>query len=151
MVQRSAQQSTWRSPLQWPTGPMPNRAYLKLSVSKTDTIRQGIALTTATGAHLEHIHTCIENTRGTTPTNPSPPRRHTPCRPFPAAHCPCPQCQCQRMAHWGLGVRAVARESPGQPLGPPPSQGPPRRVVPDEAAALRSRTSPGPRVRQPPE
>ena len=48
------------------------------------------------------------------------------------------------------GVRAGARESPGQPLGRPPSQGPPRRVVPDEAAALRSRTGPAPRLRQPP-
>ena len=47
------------------------------------------------------------------------------------------------------GVRAGARESPGRPLGPgrPPSQGPPR-VVPDEAAAPWSRTSPAPRLRQ---
>ena len=39
------------------------------------------------------------------------------------------------------GVRAGARESPGLPLGWPPSQGPPRRVVPDDAAALWSRAS----------
>ena len=45
------------------------------------------------------------------------------------------------------GVRAGARESPGQPPGRPPSQGPPRRVVPDEAAALRSRTGPARRLR----
>ena len=49
------------------------------------------------------------------------------------------------------GVRAGARVSPGQPLGRPPSQGPPRRVVPDDAAALWSRTSPAPCLRHPPE
>ena len=38
------------------------------------------------------------------------------------------------------GVRARARESQGQPLGRPPSQGPPRCVIPDEAAAVRSRS-----------
>ena len=47
-------------------------------------------------------------------------------------------------------MRAGAWESPGRPLGRPPSQGPPR-VVPDEAAAPWSRTSLAPRLRQPPE
>ena len=46
-------------------------------------------------------------------------------------------------------MRAKARESPGQPLGWPPSQGPPWRVVPDEAAMRWSRTSPAPRLRHP--
>ena len=45
------------------------------------------------------------------------------------------------------GMRAGSGESLSQPLGWPPSQGPPRHVIPDEAAALPSRTSPAPRLR----
>ena len=54
----------------------------------------------------------------------------------------------RHIGDWGM--RAGVRESPGRPLGPgrPPPQGPPR-VVPDEAAAPWSRTTPAPRLRQP--
>ena len=47
-------------------------------------------------------------------------------------------------------MRAGARESPGQPLGWPPSQAPPRRMAPDDAAALWSRAGLAPSLRHPP-
>ena len=66
-------------------------------------------------------------------------------RQQPVSHPPAPLSGSSEIG----GVRAGARESPGKPLGRPPSQGPPRRVVPDEAAMRWSRTSPFPRLRHP--
>ena len=101
-------------------------------------------------AHLEHIHAVLI----ITPYHDRclqtfSPRRHTPSRPFLAAHCPCPQFQCQRTGHWGLGRAGRVAGEPEPASGVASLAGHPRRVVPDEAATLRSRTGPTPRLRQP--
>ena len=55
-----------------------------------------------------------------------------PAHSWPPTGTPPPTSSGRHIGEWG--VRAGARESPGRPLGRPPSQGPPR-VVPDEASA----------------
>ena len=131
-------------------GPMPNRAYLTLCASRTHPFRRVITMSTATGADLGHIHAEL--------ITHSVPRRlqtfsrdDTPrpaCSRPPTVHVPSASASGRRIG--GRVVRARAQEGPGLPLGRHPSQGPPRRVVPDEAATLRSKTSPAQRLQQPP-
>ena len=67
-------------------------------------------------AHLEHIHPApITHTVPQHLQTPSP--RYAPSRPFSAAHYPCPQCQSQRTAHWGLGRAGRGAGEPGPASG----------------------------------
>ena len=92
--------------------------------------------------HPEHIHSVILRMQTFSPRD-RPTTSDTPARTFAAAHFPRPQWT----ADWRIGRAGQGAESPVWPLGRPPSQWPPR-VVPSEAASLRSRTSyPAPSLR----
>ena len=75
-------------------------------------------------------------------THPIPPILGRPLAPPP---------HFQWTAHWGLGRAGRGAREPGPASGAASLAAPPPRVVPDEAAAPWSRTSPDPRLRQRPE
>ena len=93
---------------------MPNRAHLTLRI-QTDLFCRGITPTTAIGHTYKHPR-CIDYTVPRRLQTFSP-RRQTPSRPFLAAHCPCPQCQSQQTAHWGLGRAGRGAGEPGPASG----------------------------------
>ena len=100
-------------------------------------------------ARLEHIHAALITHHTTTPTNLLPETHPVPSvlsRPLSLSPVPVPADGALGIGACGPG-RGRARASlwGGLPRRPPP-----RRVVPDEAAALRSRAGPAPRLRQPP-
>ena len=128
---------------------IPNRAYLTLSASKKILFAKALPRPLLQGIPRTHPR-CTDHTYcTTTPTNLLPethPVPSVPSRPLSLSPVPVPADGALGIGACGPG-RGRARASLWGGL---PRRVPLRRVVPDEAAALRSRTGPAPRLRQPP-